>query len=171
APRARCRGQSLTGQSRRSGTPVPRPGRRAAGRGGGDAPALARRARGGTSDREVAGNVSARVTVQDAARNNALWCDAMARAHGRAGELAAAHWLCREPMPPFYPNLVTLDASQRALDDVRALRQSLPAGFGVKDSFSALSLERESFRLAFEAEWLGRSRTVFTKGPTLSWTR
>ena len=30
-----------------------------------------------------------------AARNNAAWCDAMARLHGAAGEFAAAAWINR----------------------------------------------------------------------------
>ena len=43
-----------------------------------------------------------------AARNNAVWCDAMARLHGAAGAFTAAAWVNRRPAPRFHPNLVTL---------------------------------------------------------------
>ena len=52
------------------------------------------------------------------ARNNALWCDAVCRAHGLPGEFLAGLWLNRRPVPRFYANAVTLSpkdpAGQRA---------------------------------------------------------
>jgi hypothetical protein len=95
-----------------------------------------------------------------AARNNAAWCDAMARLHGAAGRFIAAAWINRHPAPRLHPNLVTLDgrhegrAHRAALD---ALLQSPPApGWAVKDSFAALALDAIGFDLLFEARWIER---------------
>ena len=95
-----------------------------------------------------------------AARNNAAWCDAMARLHGAAGEFNAAAWINPRPAPRFHPNLVTLNGPQderahrAALD---RLMQAPPApGWAVKDSFAALDLDRMGFDLLFEARWIQR---------------
>lgn len=89
------------------------------------------------------------------ARNNALWCDAVCRAHGRPGEFLAGLWLNRWPVPRFYSNLITLSpkdpAGQRAWVAhllTRRLR------FSVKDSFAALDLSGLGFDVLFEATWL-----------------
>lgn len=101
----------------------------------------------------------------DAARNNAIWCDAMARLHGAAGEFTAAAWINRQPAPRFHPNLVTLDGprEERAhLDALRTLVQSPPGlGWAVKDSFAALRLDRLGFDPLFEARWIYRPARAF----------
>ena len=96
--------------------------------------------------------------VADLARNNAAWCDAVGSAHGSAGELSDSHWLSRAPMPPYYPNLVTLaPAPEPALAAVRELERARPsASWAVKDSFGVLPLEQAGFRLLFGAEWILR---------------
>ena len=91
------------------------------------------------------------------ARNNALWCDAVCRAHGRPGEFLAGLWLNRQPVPRFYSNAVTLSpkdpAGQRAW--VEHLLSRRPS-FSVKDSFVALDLSDLGFDVLFEATWLWR---------------
>lgn len=96
--------------------------------------------------------------VADLARNNAAWCDAVCRAHGSAGELSDSRWLSRAPMPPYYPNLVTLaPPPEPALAAVQELERALPsAAWAVKDSFAVLPLEQAGFRLLFGAEWILR---------------
>jgi len=100
-----------------------------------------------------------------AARNNATWCDAMARLHGAAGEFTAAAWLKRRPAPRFHPNLVTLTgpreerAHREALDLL--LRSTLALGWAVKDSFAALALDTLGFDLLFEAQWIHRAAGAF----------
>ena len=96
--------------------------------------------------------------MADAVRNNAAWCDSVCSAHGGRGELSRFHWLCRTPMPSFYPNLVTLDPSlEPAIAAVRELERVRPAtSWSVKDSFGVLPLEEVGFRLLFEAEWIFR---------------
>jgi hypothetical protein len=95
-----------------------------------------------------------------AARNNAVWCDVLCRAHGVPGEFAAGVWLNRHAVPSFYPNLITLDgpqsgASHRAA--IERLSAARPADdWAVKDSFAALDLAPLGFRLLFEASWIHR---------------
>ena len=100
-----------------------------------------------------------------AARNNAVWCDAMARLHGAAGAFTAAAWVNRRPAPRFHPNLVTLIGphEERAhRDALDILLQSPPApGWAVKDSFAALALETLGFDLLFEAQWVHRPAGAF----------
>ncbi len=100
-----------------------------------------------------------------AARNNAIWCDAMARLHGGAGAFAAAAWINRGPAPRFYPNLVTLIGPHEVRHHRAALDQlmeSPPAtGWAVKDSFAALDLDALGFDLLFEARWIHRPAGAF----------
>lgn len=99
--------------------------------------------------------------VAAAARNNAAWCDAVARAHGAPGALAANLWLNRNPAPRFYPNLVTLGGPEKSthhLAAIRALAKTPPApGWAVKDSFAALDLAPLGFGLLLEAGWIHRT--------------
>jgi hypothetical protein len=100
-----------------------------------------------------------------AARNNAAWCDAMARLHGAAGAFVTAAWINRQPAPRFYPNLVTLDGPHQtpghraALDQL--LRSPPAAGWAVKDSFATLDLGAMGFDLLFEAQWIHRPASAF----------
>jgi hypothetical protein len=98
------------------------------------------------------------IRIADAARNNAAWCDAVYRAHGRPGEFHASHWLARGRAPPYYPNLVTLDASlETAMAAVRELERARPSpAWAVKDSFGVLPLDREGFRPLLDGEWIAR---------------
>ena len=91
-----------------------------------------------------------------AARNNAEWCDAVCRAHGKAGEFHGDIWLNRNPVPRFYPNAGTLgEPSAAQLDLIDELvAAGLPSGWAVKDSFSMLDLEPRGFRVLFDAEWI-----------------
>ena len=92
-----------------------------------------------------------------AALNNALWCDTICRAHGLATFLSADAWVSRSPVPPLYPNVVTLfpEGAGVQLCRVRGLRSSLgKRGWAVKDSFSALDLAPEGFEALFDAVWV-----------------
>lgn len=98
--------------------------------------------------------------VEQAALNNALWCDTMSRAHRASGEFHEAVWLNRHSVPRFYPNLVTL-TRQRHIAAQEAYVQGLAASglqgrWAVKDSFCELDLDAQSFQLLFEATWLWR---------------
>ncbi len=82
--------------------------------------------------------------VEQAARNNAIWCDAVCRAHDIPGEFYDAIWINWHPAPRFYSNAVTLsyeqDAAAQQLAFIRALLDAgLPNGWCIKDSFCTLS--------------------------------
>lgn len=98
------------------------------------------------------------IEIADAARNNAALCDAVCSAHGNRGEWSSGYWLTRSATPPYYPNLVTFDpACEKAMTGVAELERDRPSpAWGLKDSFAVLSLEREGFRLLFQAEWITR---------------
>lgn len=95
-----------------------------------------------------------------AARNNALWCNAVCAAHGQPGEFHATHWLTRGGAPKYYPDLVTLAEAppNTALDGLRA----------IKDSFRSLDLSPAGFRPLFDAEWITASKAPATPGLTWS---
>ncbi|MHA7632518.1 hypothetical protein [Corallococcus sp. M7] len=95
-----------------------------------------------------------------AVRNNAEWCDAVCRAHGRPGRFEDGLWLNPAPVPAFYPNAVTLteDRTEAALHALSRLE--LPGRWGVKDSFATLDLAAHGFDLLFEARWIHLAATT-----------
>ena len=113
------------------------------------------------------------LTVADAARSNAAWCDAVCAAHGRPGERFDSHWLNHAAAPPRYPNLVTLSpAVAPAMAAVRALERAQPsASWAVKDSFAVLPLEQAGFRVLFEAEWIARPAPTRRRSLGAGWFR
>ncbi|MBZ6077859.1 hypothetical protein [Microvirga puerhi] len=106
--------------------------------------------------------------VEFAARNNALWCDAVCKAHGRPGEFQGGLWLNRLGTPRFYPDAVTTagpDASQQQLAAISALIEAPHTGpWAVKDSFSCLGLGSFGFQSLFEAEWIGLNPSTLEIG-------
>jgi hypothetical protein len=99
--------------------------------------------------------------VEQAARNNAVWCETVCRVHGTPGEFHDTLWLNRHPVPRFYPNVVTLathDGTATQLANIQELvATGLPGRWGVKDSFCALDLAALGFQPLFEAAWLWRT--------------
>jgi hypothetical protein len=80
------------------------------------------------------------------------------RALGRDTARGDGLWVNRGPSPPYYSNVVTLDARapDQQLARIRSLLDSpLPRPWSVKDSFKTLDLERLGFEVLFEAEWIG----------------
>jgi hypothetical protein len=97
--------------------------------------------------------------MEQAARNNAAWCDAVCRAHGRPGEFLYRIWINCNETPPFYPNAVTLSARGTAAQRERIdelVRAGIAGEWGVKDSFCTLDLAPLGFRVLFEAQWIWR---------------
>ena len=93
-----------------------------------------------------------------AARNNALWCDAVCRAHDRPGEFHDTLWLTRLGAPRFYPDAVTLSGAESTpaqIETIAALVGSTrEREWSVKDSFRALELNSLGFEPLFDAEWV-----------------
>jgi hypothetical protein len=102
--------------------------------------------------------------VEQAARNNAIWCDSICRAHGVSGEFHEAVWLNRHPVPRFYPNLVTLTHQRHAAAQLAYVQDLVASGlagtWAVKDSFCELNLDALGFQLLFEATWLWQAPTA-----------
>lgn len=93
-----------------------------------------------------------------AARNNAEWCQAMYRAHGRAGVFLPDLWYNPGDALPFYPTVVTLTGRsgvEKQIALVEALISSgLSGAWAVKDSYTALDLSAYGFRELFRADWI-----------------
>jgi len=96
-------------------------------------------------------------SIERAARNNALWCDAVCAAHGASGEFHEAFWLHRRGTPRHYPDLVTLSDEPVVQHDAVAALIETPrlGGWSVKDSFASLDLGPLGFSMLFDAEWIG----------------
>ncbi|NYI04707.1 hypothetical protein [Allostreptomyces psammosilenae] len=93
--------------------------------------------------------------VRHAARNNAEWCDAVCRAHGRPGRFGATAWTNARRTPPLYPDAVTLDPAATASEVLAGVDVTSP-GCSVKDSFGRLDLTAAGFEVLFEARWIVR---------------
>lgn len=96
-----------------------------------------------------------------AARNNALWCDAVCRAHGIRTSLTGELWSSASRTPPYYPDAVTLSAGVGACD----VLASVDAGEGcsVKDSFATLDLSSGDFAQLVDGHWLWRDADTDTQ--------
>lgn len=93
--------------------------------------------------------------ITEAALDNAQWCDAMCRAHGRPGVFGPRAWTNGRRTPPYYPDAVTLTADASVRDVLDGIDRRAP-GASVKDSFARLDLTGEGFRPLFEASWIHR---------------
>jgi hypothetical protein len=96
--------------------------------------------------------------LAQAVRNNALWCDAVCAAQGKAGEFADTLWFHRHGAPQFYPDAVTLRGAEAAAEQEEAIAtlvRSRDGNWGIKDSYCAVDLAPHGFETLFKAEWIG----------------
>lgn len=109
--------------------------------------------------------------VGEAARNNALWCDAVCRVNDAPGAFHPSIWATPHAVPPFYPNAVTLtrDGVADQLAHVAELcAERRP--FSVKDSYQTLDLRPLGFDVLFTATWLWREAETDAPATTaLDW--
>jgi hypothetical protein len=104
-------------------------------------------------------DLSANTEIQ-AAANNAGWCDAMLRSHGRKTWTKPYLWFTSGEAPLYYPHAVTLGGPayvQQQYADIAALLQSTRQdgrAIALKDSFACLDLTSLSCELLFAADWL-----------------
>lgn len=83
----------------------------------------------------------------------------MCFAHGTAGRFLVHTWVNAEPVPRFYPNVVTLTTGEADIDEQRQIvdmlkTSNLPGRWAVKDSFKSLDLRRQGFEVLHEAKWI-----------------
>jgi hypothetical protein len=97
--------------------------------------------------------------------NNATWCEQIARAQGIPSTRAADAWFCDHPMPPFYPNLVTLVEPPVQRAHIARLSGILAPGWGVKDSYAALDLDTYGFEVIVDGQWYVRPPDIDSKTP------
>ena len=101
----------------------------------------------------------------------------MCFAHGSAGRFLVHTWVNAEPVPRFYPNVVTLTTGKADIVEqrqtVRILQKSnLPGRWAVKDSFNTLDIARLGFEVLLEANWIRKAEPksgMMVSG--LSWER
>src|SRR5262249_1477635 len=96
-----------------------------------------------------------------AAYNNAMWCDAVCRAHDCPGEFQETLWLTRLGTPRFYPDAVTTSGVEAAPAQLEAIADLIGSTrqreWFVKDSFHCLRLNSLGFEPLFDAEWIAMS--------------
>ncbi|MEV4103967.1 hypothetical protein AB0J42_27250 [Nonomuraea sp. NPDC049649] len=90
--------------------------------------------------------------IQEAALNNAAWCDVLCRAHGLPGAFTERAWTNPRRTPPYYPDAVTLSPEATPADVLP--RIDATPGASIKDSFATLT--PPGFDLLFEATWIHR---------------
>jgi hypothetical protein len=101
-------------------------------------------------------------SVQQAALNNASWCDAVCSAHQAPGCFDAGLWWNSGPVPRFHPNAVTLEGEPAHLHERLAALAGAHDGasWSVKDSFACVDLGALGCRELFSAHWLWRAPLV-----------
>jgi hypothetical protein len=86
-------------------------------------------------------------------------------------------WVNAEPVPRFYPNVVSLSTGETDIDEqrqiVRMLQKShLPGRWAVKDSFHTLDIGQLGFDVLAEATWIRKAEPrPATMVSGLSWER
>jgi hypothetical protein len=113
-----------------------------------------------------------------AALNNALWYEALFRAHGVPGDMLGSVWLSRHVAPPFHSNLVVVSEQVSEIEVLAhvhdLMKEPLSPRWTIKDSFCNLNLAPLGFGVMFEASWIGlESGKPAASGavPGTRWTR
>lgn len=106
--------------------------------------------------------------LDQAVSNNALWCDAVCRAHAAPGHFAPTAWVNTNITPPLYPNMVTTTADDianqfKAVEWLIEKWSDFP--FAVKDSFRQLDLKPLGFTGFFDAQWFARAPAPIPENP------
>ncbi|HEY0812243.1 MAG TPA: hypothetical protein VGE11_03100 [Pseudonocardia sp.] len=102
-------------------------------------------------------------------RNNAEWCEAVCRTHGRGGVFTRWAWTSRRRTPALYPDAVTLLPATGVADVLKAI--DLSEGCSVKDSFARLDLSADGFEPIIEAQWIDRPAALsMPPAPSPFWT-
>jgi hypothetical protein len=102
-----------------------------------------------------------------AIRNNVALCAEVCQTHGVDSIERSGFWFTLAPPPPYYPNLITTDASVTA-DEVLSTLEGV-RGASVKDSFATLDLTPHGFALLFAAQWIYRVADRSETEPAIRW--
>jgi hypothetical protein len=107
-----------------------------------------------------------------AALDNAALCAAIWRVHGLGVERVNGCVACSGTPPRFYPNVVTVDPTVDAQDQMRSIAERAERASGaffVKDSYRALALGRFDFEPLFDARWIHRAAGLDAGATRLDW--
>lgn len=104
--------------------------------------------------------------LSEAITNNAAWCEAVADSHGVTTSWSEPAWVSSQPMPPLYPNIVTLSRGSDIQKQIGDIDPLLPMGWGIKDSYKEHQLAGLGFKVAFVASWYCRPPTENTRENT-----
>ncbi len=89
-----------------------------------------------------------------AVRENATWCDLVCRSQRLRPDADARMWWSDRRTPSLYPDAVTLDPTVNEFDVLGRIHDA--SGASVKDSFAALDLAPDGYRVLFDATWFAR---------------
>jgi len=109
--------------------------------------------------------------LDEAVRNNAIWCDVVSKTHGVIGSFSEDCWIAQEATPRFYPNVITLSPNKQDEQFVhveRLLASGNLKKWGVEDSFHDLDLKPHGFKAVIDGQWIfGAPGNLMTKkGPS-----
>jgi len=96
---------------------------------------------------------SRQTNVKRAIDNNIALCESVAMANGIHPISFDGIWLSLQPMPPYYPNLITTLPDIDISEHIKQLNGLLSLGWGVKDSYSDLDLASDGFEVAVSGSW------------------
>lgn len=99
--------------------------------------------------------MNASVLLLKAVQNNIDWCDAVADSHGLTTTQIGGLWLCQEPMPPLFPNVITAAPGAFNPAILHDLLVSLPTPWALKDSFHDETHVKPPYETLFNAHWYG----------------
>lgn len=85
--------------------------------------------------------------------NHVAWCAAIAHQLGVPTDRTPYAWVALATMPPFYPNLITLEPNAAIDAEVTELEARLDTGRGIEDSFVNPSLDESGFGIGLRGEW------------------
>ncbi len=88
--------------------------------------------------------------------NSVHWYDAVMSAHGLTVERLKGAWMCREKVPPFYSNLITLNPLDSHEHLISEVDSTIVRPWAIKDSHRSIDLIERGFSILFDAEWFVR---------------
>lgn len=105
---------------------------------------------------------SREIQTKQAIYNNIALCESIAKAHGIQPVFSEGVLVSTQPMPPYYPNLITTLPNLDISNHIERLKELLSPGWGIKDSFSNLDLASSGFRVAVSGCWFSIQRGEVT---------
>src|SRR3954453_6766328 len=101
--------------------------------------------------------------LQLAVRENATWCDIVCRSHRLRPDADARSWWTDRRAPLRFPDVIPLDPAVTVFDVLGRIHDA--PGASVKDSFAALDLGPDGYRVLFDATWFARPPRAAPAGP------